>query len=152
MRTLCLIALFAAACGSSDTKETGSLFGPPDANGTYNTLITGATGCDSNYAPVTDWAQGYMGISGDDPSALTFSFRDGISFEGWVSDSWTYQFGGFFTYGTYEESVAHTGVLSMEDEQMVASGDFEVEVRDTSGTTPECTITARMDATRISSD
>ena len=59
-RLIPLVALL-SACGDSDVKDSGWPMQAPDVTGNYNVIITGATGCDSNYTYVTDWAQGFMG-------------------------------------------------------------------------------------------
>lgn len=145
---LLTVSLFLCACGK-DVEETGWIGDVPNVTGTYNLFVTGATGCDGGYDVVTDWAVGYMGVEGEDPSNLIFRFRDELAFDGWVDEHWSYQFGGFVLWNDIEESVYNAGAFEMTDEGMEMSGQFDVVVNDDDIDTNDCTVTARIEGTRI---
>lgn len=147
-----------SACGDADVDDTGWIGGaPPDVQGTWQSFITGATGCEGQHELISDWAQGYLAIESEDPSDssdpsdLTFEFRDGIRFTGWVDEAWSYQFTGTLDRDEASLSVYNAGLFLEEDDTLVLAGDFDVEVDwDDEFQSTNCTLVAEMEATRLS--
>ncbi len=145
-----ILLLFLCACGGHDSSDTGASGGNvPDVEGTYNVMINGATGCEGEYSVLTDWAQGFLGITAASQTELVFEFRDGISFSGSVDATWSYSFGGTATWGEATLYVYNSGMFYQEDDIMKMSGDFEVEVDDDEFTSNNCILDATMEATQI---
>ena len=149
-----LLAALLAGCDGHPKDTAGFGGGAPDVTGHYNVLISGASGCtddegQGHYEWVTDWANGSLVISGSESSDLNYEFRDGILFTGFVDGSWGYQFGGTAEWDGADLSVYNTGLFYQDEGKMIMSGEFEVIVDDDDFTTNDCTIEARMEATRI---
>lgn len=143
-----------AGCGDKEVEDTGWWQREaPDITGQYQFFVDGVSygnTCEEQVHYVTDWMQGALGISGDDPLGLSFSFGDGMAFTGGVDSSWSYWFNGSETYAGASVVVTGSGVIYTDDTQRGISGSIEAEVDDDEFTTNNCIFEVLISGTRIS--
>ncbi len=144
----------AIGCGDKETEDTGWWQREaPDITGQYQFFVDGVSygsTCEEELHYVTDWMSGALGISGDDPLALSFTFSDGMSFSGGVDSSWSYWFNGSETYDGAQLTVSGGGVIFTDDTSRGISGSVEAEVDDDEFTTNNCIFEVLISGTRIS--
>jgi hypothetical protein len=144
------ILLALLACGDSK-DDSGLVAGdPPDVTGSYNLILKGVTGCDSDPTWIQGWADGPFKITGE-PNALTFDFFDkGAVFDGQVTDAGGYSFFGLMTYNGADLSVSNAGSFIDEDGSWHMTGEFTVVVStDPKFKSDDCTITGPSDGYQI---
>jgi hypothetical protein len=141
-------------CGDKELEDTGWwLREAPDITGHYQFFVDGVSygnTCEEQLHYVTDWLQGSLGIAGDDPLGLSFSFSDGMQFAGGVDSSWSYWFSGSETYDGASVVVTGSGVIFTDDTHRGISGSVEAEVDDDEFTTNNCIFEVLISGTRIS--
>jgi hypothetical protein len=144
-----MFALCSAGCGDKPEEDSGWWRDEaPDITGHYQFFVDGVSygsTCQEQLHYVTDWMPGALGISGDDPLALTFSFSDGMAFSGGVDSSWTYWFNGSETYDGASVVVWGSGSIFTDGDQRGLSGNIEAEF-----TSNNCLFEVLISGTRIS--
>jgi hypothetical protein len=150
---LCALAL-TLGCGETVDEDSGWwLREAPDITGQYQFFVDGVSAsnvCEDEIPYATDWLLGALGISGDQPSALTFTFSSGMSFSGSVDSTWAWNFGGSETYSGADLTVVASGFISASDGQQRISGSLEVETDDDEFTTNNCVFEVLISGTQIS--
>ena len=133
-----------------------------DVTGSYNSLISAATGCGEESFWLEDWSIGPMKISGENDS-LTFDFFDGMEFSGVVDSSRSYTFSGEVDFtavvagdtGTASRMarivVQNTGIFIRDGSCWEMDGDFTLTVdEDNDGLDlNNCTLTGPVKAKQI---
>ncbi len=148
MNSLLLLAALFPACG--EAADTGFGEDIPDIRGHFQVFVEGASGCESQYGYLTDWAVGMLTITGDGPRHLTYTFSQDMVFEGHVDASWSFQLSGNATWNEANLSVYEDGMVTLEDDRYLLDGEFEILVDDDEVFDNDCTITARARGTQIS--
>ena len=148
------MALTLLGCGEKVPTDSGWWDREaPDITGQYQFFIDGVSSsnvCEDQSHYVTDWTRGALGIAGDDPLTLSFTFSDGMVFGGGVDSSWTYWFNGNEIYDQASVVVSGAGVIFTDDTQRGISGSVEAEVDDDEFTTNNCIFEVRISGSRIS--
>ena len=146
------------ASGSGPQGEAEEI----DVTGSYNSLISAATGCGEESFWLEDWSVGPMKIS-EENGSLTFDFFDGMEFTGVVDNSRTYTFSGEVEFtavvggdtGTTSRmariEVQNSGVFVRDGNCWEMDGDFTLLVdEDNDGLDfNNCTLTGPVKAKQI---
>ncbi|MBN1336289.1 MAG: hypothetical protein JXB39_10035 [Deltaproteobacteria bacterium] len=156
MTPFLFLAVLLPACGNAE--DTGFNGDVPDIRGYYNVFVVESTGCEGHHEYLTEWAEGPLTITGNDPRNLTYTFttdREDLAFPGQVDDSWSFQLAGAVTWTTASKSVANLsvyedGMFSLVGERYHMDGEFEVVVDDDEFSSNDCTLTAVAQGTQIS--
>ncbi len=154
LRLSALAAALLIGCGDKVEEDTAWWSqDAPDITGQYQFFIDGVSygsTCEEQVHYVTDWMPGALGVSGEEPLALTFTFSDGMAFAGGVDSSWSYWFSGTETYDGATVVVTGAGLIYTDDTQRGISGSIEAEVDDDEFTTNNCIFEVLISGTRIS--
>ena len=152
--SLAVVLVTLAACGEEQPSDSGWWEREaPDITGHYQFFVEGVSAsnvCEDQTHYVTDWMRGTLGIAGDSPLELSFTFSDGMAFTGGVDSSWTWWFSGSETYDGASLAITGAGTIFTNDEQHGLSGGVEVEVDDDEFTTNNCLFEVRINGTRLS--
>ena len=149
-----LLLATAVGCEEKPTNDSGWWEREaPDITGQYQFFVDGVSAsndCTDQTPYVTDWMPGALGVSGDDPLSLSFTFSDGMVFTGGVDSSWSFWFNGTQTYDVASVAVTGAGVIFNDDTQRGISATIQAEVDDDEFTTNNCIIEVRISGSQLS--
>lgn len=149
-----LLPVLLAACGDEQAIDTGWwLEEGPDITGQYQFFIdsvSASSTCEKQVHYVTDWMPGALGIRGDGPQDLTFTFSSGMAFAGGVDSTWTYWYSGTETFDGASVAISARGVIGTDGSDRTINGSVEAEVDDDEFTTNNCVIEVQISGQRIS--
>ncbi len=153
-RAALLLSFLMYGCDDPEPSDSGWWTeDAPDITGQYqffhDSVSTSST-CEEEIPYVTGWMPGALGISGEQPLQLTFTFSSGMAFSGGVDSSWSFWFSGSETYESASVAVSGAGIIMTDDAQRTVTATIEAEVDDDEFTTNNCIIDVRISGTRIS--